>query len=194
MDCVPEGFKAMVSPIAVLTLAWTLNSMTSSLGLSTFVETLVNDHFKNLMVLLPALIFLVAVVLAIASGTSWGTFGMLIPIAIAATSKNPELMYIAISACMAGAVCGDHCSPISDTTIMSSAGAGCNHLSHVESQFPYAMTVAGVSFVGYIIAGITKSALISLPIGIGLMLLTLFVIRSLTGGSNRMREAVRSED
>ena len=194
MDCVPEGFKAMVSPIAVLTLAWTLNSMTSSLGLSTFVETLVNDHFKNLMVLLPALIFLVAVVLAIASGTSWGTFGMLIPIAIAATSKNPELMYIAISACMAGAVCGDHCSPISDTTIMSSAGAGCNHLSHVESQFPYAMTVAGVSFIGYIIAGITKSALISLPIGIGLMLLTLFVIRSLTGGSNRMREAVRSED
>ena len=194
MDCVPEGFKAMVSPIAVLTLAWTLNSMTSSLGLSTFVETLVNDHFKNLMILLPALIFLVAVVLAIASGTSWGTFGMLIPIAIAATSKNPELMYIAISACMAGAVCGDHCSPISDTTIMSSAGAGCNHLSHVESQFPYAMTVAGVSFIGYIIAGITKSALISLPIGIGLMLLTLFVIRSLTGGSNRMREAVRSED
>ena len=194
MDCVPEGFKAMVSPIAVLTLAWTLNSMTSSLGLSTFVETLVNDHFKNLMVLLPALIFLVAVVLAIASGTSWGTFGMLIPIAIAATSKNPELMYIAISACMAGAVCGDHCSTISDTTIMSSAGAGCNHLSHVESQFPYAMTVAGVSFIGYIIAGITKSALISLPIGIGLMLLTLFVIRSLTGGSNRMREAVRSED
>ena len=194
MDCVPEGFKAMVSPIAVLTLAWTLNSMTSSLGLSTFVETLVNDHFENLMVLLPALIFLVAVVLAIASGTSWGTFGMLIPIAIAATSKNPELMYIAISACMAGAVCGDHCSPISDTTIMSSAGAGCNHLSHVESQFPYAMTVAGVSFIGYIIAGITKSALISLPIGIGLMLLTLFVIRSLTGGSNRMREAVRSED
>ena len=194
MDCVPEGFKAMVSPIAVLTLAWSLKAMTDSLGLSEFVEGLVDGMGKGWMSLLPAVIFLIAVVLAIASGTSWGTFGMLIPIAIAATSKNPELMYIAISACMAGAVCGDHCSPISDTTIMSSAGAGCNHLSHVESQFPYAMTVAGVSFVAYIIAGITKSAVISLPIGFVLMIGTLFVIRSMTRNNDRARAAVGTEN
>lgn len=194
MDCVPEGFKAMVSPIAVLTLAWSLKAMTDSLGLSAFVENLVDGIGKGWMSLLPAVIFLIAVVLAIASGTSWGTFGMLIPIAIAATSKNPELMYIAISACMAGAVCGDHCSPISDTTIMSSAGAGCNHLSHVESQLPYAMTVAGVSFLTYLIAGFTKSAVVSLPLGILLMIGTLFVIRSMTRSSDRARTAVNTEN
>jgi Na+/H+ antiporter NhaC len=119
---------------------------------------------------------------------------MLIPIAIAATSNTPELMYIAISACMAGAVCGDHCSPISDTTIMSSAGAGCNHLSHVESQFPYAMTVAGVSFITYIVAGFSKSAVVSLPLGIVLMIATLFVIRSMVRKGDNARAAVNTEN
>ena len=194
MDCVPEGFKAMVSPIAVLTLAWSLKAMTDSLGLSEFVEGLVDGMGAGWMSLLPAVIFLIAVVLAIASGTSWGTFGMLIPIAIAATSNTPELMYIAISACMAGAVCGDHCSPISDTTIMSSAGAGCNHLSHVESQFPYAMTVAGVSFITYIVAGFSKSAVVSLPLGIVLMIATLFVIRSMVRKGDNARAAVNTEN
>lgn len=177
MSCVPEGFKAMVAPIAVLTLAWTLKAMTDSLGLSDFVENAVDGMGKNWMSFLPAVIFLIAVALAIASGTSWGTFGMLIPIAIAVTKQDPTLMYIAISACMAGAVCGDHCSPISDTTIMSSAGAECDHISHVETQYPYAMTVAAVSFVTYIVAGLTKSAFISLPIGILLMIGTLFLAR-----------------
>ena len=138
---------------------------------------------------LPAVIFLIAVLLAFASGTSWGTFGMLIPIAIAVTQNNPDLMYIAISACMAGAVCGDHCSPISDTTIMSSAGAGVNHISHVETQLPYAMTVAAVSFFIYIVAGVTKSWVISLPVGIAVMIGVLFVIRSMTGGKRQPQKA-----
>jgi len=181
MDCVPEGFKAMVSPIAVLTLAWSLKAMTDSLGLSDFVKKHVDGMGAGWMALLPAVIFLVAVVLAFASGTSWGTFGMLIPIAIAVTSKNPELMYIAISACMAGAVCGDHCSPISDTTIMSSAGAGVNHLAHVETQLPYAFTVALVSFVTYVVAGFVKTAWIALPVGIVLMIGTLVIIKKTIG-------------
>lgn len=181
MGCVPEGFKAMVSPIAILTLAWSLKAMTDSLGLSDFVKNLIGNNGGHWMAFLPAIIFLIAVVLAFASGTSWGTFGMLIPIAIAATEKNPEMMYIAISACMAGAVCGDHCSPISDTTIMSSAGAGVNHLAHVETQLPYAMTVAGVSFVTYIVAGFVKTWFVALPVGIVLMLGTLIIIKKTIG-------------
>ncbi len=181
MDCVPEGFKAMVSPIAILTLAWSLKGMTDSLGLSDFVKKMIGDNGGSWMSLLPAIIFVIAVVLAFASGTSWGTFGMLIPIAIAATQNAPELMYISISACMAGAVCGDHCSPISDTTIMSSAGAGVNHIAHVETQLPYAFTVAFVSFVTYIFAGFIKTWFIALPIGIVLMILTLVVIKKTIG-------------
>ncbi len=189
MECLPEGFKDMVSPIMILTLAWSLKAMTDSLGLSDFVAKHVDGMGAGWMSLLPAVIFLIAVLLAFASGTSWGTFGMLIPIAIAVTQKNPELMYIAISACMAGAVCGDHCSPISDTTIMSSAGAGVNHISHVETQLPYAMTVAAVSFFIYIVAGVTKSWVISLPVGIAVMIGVLFVIRSMTGGKRQPQKA-----
>ena len=178
MECVPQGFKTMVAPIMILTLAWSLKAMTDSLGLSDFVKAHVDGMGAGWMALLPAVIFIIAALLAFASGTSWGTFGMLIPIAIAVTQSTPELMYIAISACMAGAVCGDHCSPISDTTIMSSAGAGVNHIAHVETQLPYAMVVAAVSFFIYIIAGFSKSAFVALPIGIVAMIAVLFVIRS----------------
>lgn len=176
MECVPEGFQQMVAPVLVLTFAWSLKSMTDSLGLAEFVANLVSHFGEGLLSLLPALLFLIACGLGIASGTSWGTFGILIPIALAITSGRPDLMIIVISACMAGGVCGDHCSPISDTTIMSSAGAGCNHVSHVESQFPYAMTVMAISFVTYIIAGFVRTAWIALPSGIILMILTLYFI------------------
>ena len=189
MDCVPEGFKAMVPPISVLTLAWSLKAMTDSLGLSPFVEGHVKGMGAGWLAMLPAVIFVVACFLAFASGTSWGTFGMLIPVTLAVTQNNPELMYIAMSACMAGAVCGDHCSPISDTTIMSSAGAGLNHIAHVETQLPYAITVAIVSFFTYIVAGFSKSAVISLPVGIILMIGTLYVIRSITRKKDREPQA-----
>ncbi len=180
MNCLPEGFKAMVSPIMVLTLAWTLKTMTDGIGLSDFVYNSVGQ-MNGLMAFLPAVVFLIGCVLGIASGTSWGTFGILIPIAITVTGSDPDLMIMAISACMAGAVCGDHCSPISDTTIMSSAGAGCNHLQHVETQFPYAMTVAGVSTLTYVLAGIFWKmglpALTSLPLGLVLLLVVLFILK-----------------
>ena len=147
-----------------------------------------NDRSSSadgLMNLLPAIIFLVGCFLAFATGTSWGTFGILIPIVVAVfENSNPELMIISISACMAGAVCGDHCSPISDTTIMSSAGAQCNHVNHVSTQLPYAMTAAAVSFVTYIIAGFTQTAWISLPIGIVLMLAVLLIIRKRHGAKD----------
>ena len=178
MDCIPEGFKAMVAPILILTLAWTLKAMTDSLGIAEFVAGITSAFAESLMSLLPAIIFLIGCVLAFASGTSWGTFGILIPIVVAVfQGTDPQMMIISISACMAGAVCGDHCSPISDTTIMASAGSGCNHVDHVATQLPYALTAAGVSFVTYIIAGFTKSALVSLPCGIVLLLLGLFFIR-----------------
>ena len=178
MDCIPEGFKAMVAPILILTLAWTLKAMTDSLGIAEFVAGITSAFAESLMSLLPAIIFLIGCVLAFASGTSWGTFGILIPIVVAVfQGTDPQMMIISISACMAGAVCGDHCSPISDTTIMASAGSGCNHVDHVATQLPYALTAAGVSFVTYIIAGFTKSALVSLPCGIVLLLLVLFFIR-----------------
>lgn len=177
MECVPEGFKSMVSPILVLTLAWSLKAMTDSLGLAPFVANGVKHLGNGFVSLIPAVLFLIACGLGIASGTSWGTFGILIPIALAITKDCPDLMICVISACMAGGVCGDHCSPISDTTIMSSAGAGCNHLSHVETQFPYAITVMGVSFVSYVIAGYTRSPLIALPAGLVLLLLLLHTIK-----------------
>lgn len=177
MECIPEGFKAMVPAILILTFAWTLKTMTSSLGATEFVEAIMESSAAGLMNLLPAIIFLVACFLAFSTGTSWGTFGILIPIVAGVFGEvNYELMVISISACMAGAVCGDHCSPISDTTIMASAGAQCNHVNHVSTQLPYAITVAAVSFVTYIIAGFVQSAWIALPIGIVLMLGTMFVI------------------
>ena len=177
MECVPEGFKAMVPAILILSLAWTLKGMTDSLGAKTFVEGLVEGKAGLLKNFLPAIIFVIACGLAFATGTSWGTFGILIPIVIAVFGEtNPELMIIGISACMAGAVCGDHCSPISDTTIMASAGAQCDHVNHVSTQLPYAITTAVISFFTYIVAGFTKSVWISLPVGIALMIVALIVL------------------
>ena len=178
MECIPEGFKAMVPAILILTFAWTLKAMTDSLGASVFVETAMKSASDGLMNLLPAIIFLVGCFLAFATGTSWGTFGILIPIVVGVfETSDPRLMIISISACMAGAVCGDHCSPISDTTIMASAGAQCNHVNHVSTQLPYAIVVAAVSFLTYIVAGFVKTAWIALPVGILLMLAVLAVLR-----------------
>ena len=168
----------MVPAILILTLAWSLKAMTDSLGAATYVEEMMKSSAKGFVTLLPAIIFLVGCFLAFATGTSWGTFGILIPIVVAVfAGTNENMMIISISACMAGAVCGDHCSPISDTTIMASAGAQCNHVNHVTTQLPYAVTVAAVSFVTYIVAGFVQSAWIALPVGIVLMILVLFVIR-----------------
>nr|WP_317282991.1 Na+/H+ antiporter NhaC family protein [uncultured Sellimonas sp.] len=182
MGCVPEGFKEMVPAILILTFAWTLKTMTDNLGAATFVANIMESSAQGLMNMLPAIIFLVGCFLAFATGTSWGTFGILIPIVVAVfENTNPTLMIISISACMAGAVCGDHCSPISDTTIMSSAGAQCNHVNHVSTQLPYAVTAATISFVTYIIAGFVQNAWIALPIGIALMILVLIVLRKIFG-------------
>ena len=181
MSCIPDGFKAMVPAILILTFAWTLKAMTDSLGAKEYVAGVVENAAGGFMNLLPAIIFLVACFLAFATGTSWGTFGILIPIVVAVFSgTNETMMIISISACMAGAVCGDHCSPISDTTIMASAGAQCNHVNHVSTQLPYAITAAAVSFVTYIIAGFVQNAFICLPIGIVLMVGTLIVIKKMT--------------
>lgn len=178
MGCIPEGFKAMVPAIMILTFAWTLKAMTDSLGAAVFVEEAMRSVAGGIEVILPAIIFLVGCGLAFATGTSWGTFGILIPIVVAVFEKSsPEMMIISMSACMAGAVCGDHCSPISDTTIMASAGAQCDHVTHVSTQLPYAILAAAVSFVTYIVAGFVKTAWIALPMGIVLMLIVLFVIK-----------------
>jgi Na+/H+ antiporter NhaC len=178
MDCLPEGFKQMVPAMLILTFAWTLKGQTDSLGAAAYVAGLVEHSAGGLMGFLPAIIFAVAVGLAFASGTSWGTFGILIPIVVSCFQEvDPQLMIISISACMAGAVCGDHCSPISDTTIMSSAGAQCQHLNHVTTQLPYALTVASVSFLTFLVAGFTKSALLSLAFGIVALVLLLMFIR-----------------
>ncbi len=178
MGCIPEGFKAMVPAIMILTFAWTLKAMTDSLGAAVFVEEAMRSVAGGIEVILPAIIFLVGCGLAFATGTSWGTFGILIPIVVAVFEKSsPEMMIISMSACMAGAVCGDHCSPISDTTIMASAGAQCDHVTHVSTQLPYAILAAAVSFVTYIVAGFVKTAWIALPVGIVLMLIVLFVIK-----------------
>ena len=167
MECLSEGFKAMVPAIMILVLAWTLKSMTDSLGAKDYVAAIVSNSASALQNFLPAIVFLIAVGLSFATGTSWGTFGILIPICLASfplESGNP-LAIICVSACMAGAVCGDHCSPISDTTIMSSAGAMCNHIAHVSTQMPYALTAAAISFVVYVIAGFVQNALVCLIIG-----------------------------
>ena len=178
MGCIPEGFKAMVPAIMILTFAWTLKAMTDSLGAAVFVEEAMRSVAGGIEVILPAIIFLVGCGLAFATGPSWGTFGILIQIVVAVFEKSsPEMMIISMSACMAGAVCGDHCSPISDTTIMASAGAQCDHVTHVSTQLPYAILAAAVSFVTYIVAGFVKTAWIALPVGIVLMLIVLFVIK-----------------
>ena len=177
MACIPEGFKAMVPAILILTFAWTLKAMTDSLGADVYVADLVINSAGSLQNFLPAIIFLVGCLLSFATGTSWGTFGILIPIVVSSFSDDSQLMIIAISACMAGAVCGDHCSPISDTTIMSSAGAQCEHVNHVSTQLPYAVLVAAISFLVYILAGFVQSAWICLPVGIVLVIGTLFCIK-----------------
>ena len=181
MACLPDGFKAMVPAILILVFAWTLKSMTDSLGAAEYVAGIVAGSAEGMVNLLPAIIFLVGCFLAFATGTSWGTFGILIPIVVHAfEGKNETMMIIAISACMAGAVCGDHCSPISDTTIMASAGAQCNHVNHVTTQLPYAATVAVVSCITYVIAGFVQNALICLLIGMVLLAAALLFMKKRT--------------
>ena len=179
MACVPKGFQAMISPIIILTLAVSLKTTITSLGAAVYVHDVMEGAAAFLYAMLPAVIFVVACVLAFASGTSWGTFGILIPIVTAIFPASSELLIIGISACCAGAVMGDHCSPISDTTIMSSAGAQCNHLDHVATQIPYVVTGAAVCFVGFIVAGFAQNVYITWIVTLALLLGTLFVIRSL---------------
>ena len=182
MEAIPDGFKQMVPAILILTFAWTLKAMTDSLGAAVYVETLVKTYAEGFVMFIPAIIFVVACLLAFATGTSWGTFGILIPIVVGIFAQtDPTLMIISISACMAGAVCGDHCSPISDTTIMASAGAQCDHVKHVSTQMPYAITVAVLSFITYIIAGFVKNPVICLIIGIALTIGTLFAAKIMYG-------------
>lgn len=176
-DSFVDGFKAMVPAILILTFAWTLSGITNQLGAKIYVAELVRGTASGLANLLPAIIFLIGVGLAFSTGTSWGTFGVLLPI-VCAVFPSGELMVISVSACLAGAVCGDHCSPISDTTIMASAGADCNHIGHVSTQLPYALTVAGVSFLGYLLAGFVQKVWIVLPVAVVMMMATLLVIRT----------------
>ena len=180
MDSIPAGFKAMVSAILILTMATALKNMTSLLGAKVYVAALMDSAAAGLDKLLPAIIFIVACVLAFATGTSWGTFGILIPIVTAMFPEGGTIMIIGISACLAGAVCGDHCSPISDTTIMSSAGAQCDHLNHVSTQLPYAITVAAVSFINFVIAPFINNVVISLAIAVVMMIGVVFAIKLIT--------------
>ena len=189
MACVPKGFQAMISPIIILTLAVSLKTTITSLGAAVYVHDVMEGAASFLYAMLPAVIFVVACVLAFASGTSWGTFGILIPIVTAIFPASSELLIIGISACCAGAVMGDHCSPISDTTIMSSAGAQCNHLDHVATQIPYVITVAAVCFVGFIVAGFAQNVYITWLVTLALLLGTLFVIRSLEQSKARRTDA-----
>lgn len=185
-ECIPEGFKAMIAPILILTMAWTLSGMTNLLGAKVFVADFVAGSAQALQGFLPVIIFIVAAFLAFATGTSWGTFSILIPIVIGVFPSG-QMMVISIASCLAGAVCGDHCSPISDTTIMASAGGHCEHVNHVSTQLPYALTVAAVCLVGYLLIGVLQAiglaalSWIALPVGIALLIGTLFVIRSRTG-------------
>lgn len=178
MECVPKGFIAMVPAMTILTLAVSLNTMTGNLGGKYFVENAMKGAAAGLYAMLPAIIFLVACLLAFASGTSWGTFGILIPIVCAVFPVDNTLFIVGISACLAGAVCGDHCSPISDTTIMSSAGASCDHIQHVTTQLPYAITVAAISFVCYIVTGFVPNWYIMLPISVALTIGVVFGIKA----------------
>lgn len=200
MSCFPEGFKQMVPAILILVFAWSLKAMTDSLGAKEYVAMLVNQSKGNFQMILPVIIFLIAVGLSFATGTSWGTFGILIPIVTSCfEGSDYNMMIISISACMAGAVCGDHCSPISDTTIMSSAGAQSDHLNHVSTQMPYAMTAAAVSAVSYLIAtvvertthSLTAAACVGLPCGFAILLVILLVVRR--GNEARIAQ-IRAEE
>ncbi len=181
MECIPEGFKAMVPAIMILTFAWSLKGMTDSLGAKYFVRDFVWNNAASLQMFLPVIVFVIGCLLAFATGTSWGTFGVLIPIVQSVFTMDDPLAIICISACMAGAVCGDHCSPISDTTIMASAGAQCDHVNHVSTQLPYAISCAVISGITYIIAGLLAFAgapgLIALPIGVAMMVGFLFLVK-----------------
>ncbi|MBQ9565982.1 MAG: Na+/H+ antiporter NhaC family protein, partial [Synergistaceae bacterium] len=179
--CIPDGFKSMVPAILILTFAWSLKAMTDSLGAKQFVETVVRGSASGFQSFLPAIIFLIACFLSFATGTSWGTFGILIPITLGVFPLTAPLGVVCVSACMAGAVCGDHCSPISDTTIMASAGAQCDHVTHVSTQLPYAITVAAVSFVAYVIAGFVPYAAVVLPIAAVMMVAVLVAVKKIHG-------------
>ena len=184
MKCVPKGFMAMVPAITILVLATALKNMTGMLDAPKFVET-VMSNMVGLQWALPAIVFIIACLIAFATGTSWGTFGILIPIVSAVFPETSSLFFVGISACLAGAVCGDHCSPISDTTIMSSAGAHCDHIAHVETQLPYAISVAVISFICYLLAGLFDMAgitALSIPIGIVLTIGFLIVMKKRSGG------------
>lgn len=190
-ECIPEGFKAMIAPILILTMAWTLSGMTNLLGADVFVAELVGGSAKALQGFLPVIVFIIAAILAFATGTSWGTFGILIPIVVGVFPAG-QMMVISIAACLAGAVTGDHCSPISDTTIMASAGAQCNHVNHVSTQIPYVLVVSIVCCVGYAIIGIFNAfdllnlAILALPISIVILIAVLLVIRKLSGGKEEI--------
>lgn len=186
MDCLPEGFKAMVPAILILTFAWTLSAMTGLLGAAEFVSGIFEGSAAALMTFMPMVVFLVAIGLSFATGTSWGTFGILLPIVINIGGLNGELLIISVSACLAGAVCGDHCSPISDTTIMASTGAQCNHVNHVSTQLPYALFVAAVAFVCYFVAAFTESWWIGLLVGAAIIIALLLAIKV---GQGKKKEA-----
>ena len=181
MECLLKGFNAMAPAILILSLAVSLKNMTGMLGADVYVADVMATASQGLFNMLPAIIFIVACILAFATGTSWGTFGILIPIVLPIFKVGDPLLMIGISACLAGAVCGDHCSPISDTTIMASAGANVNHIDHVRTQIPYVVTVAAISFVNFIIAGFVKNIWICLPIAIVITIATLFVLRATIG-------------
>ena len=190
-ECIPEGFKSMIAPILILTMAWTLSGMTNLLGAKVYVADLVSSSAGSMQGFLPMIIFIVAALLAFATGTSWGTFSILIPIVIGVFPSG-QMMVISIASCLAGAVCGDHCSPISDTTIMASAGGHCEHVNHVATQIPYVALVAAVCMVGYFIIGVLQAvgmaqlSLISLPICIVILVGALCVIRAKTGGKEEI--------
>ena len=188
MDCVPQGFISMVPAITILTLATSLKNISNDLlGSASYVEALMRSEFaRSLANFLPAVIFIVACLLAFATGTSWGTFGILIPIVSNMFGAEDPLLYIGMSACLAGAVCGDHCSPISDTTIMSSAGAQCVHVIHVSTQLPYAVTVAAVSFVCFLLAGFVQNVVLCLAVGAALILGFLFLMKRRQGKAQRL--------
>ena len=178
-NALSDGFKAMVPAMLILTFAWTLSGVTGQMGATVFVAEFVRTSASHMANFLPAIVFLIGTGLAFATGTSWGTFGILIPIVLDVFPAGSELAVIGMSACLAGAVCGDHCSPISDTTIMASAGGQCNHLNHVQTQLPYAITCAVVSFVAYVFAGFVQNVVISLIFAFVLMAVVLVVAKAL---------------
>lgn len=181
MECLPEGFKAMVPAIMILTFAWTLSGITGLLGADVFVAGILANSTGVLQILIPVIVFCIAVFLAFATGTSWGTFGILLPIVVPIMDPTSEMLTITVAATLAGAVCGDHCSPISDTTIMASTGAQCDHINHVSTQLPYALTVAVVSAVNYVLAALIQNWMINLPIAIVSMIVVVLVIRKIYG-------------